>query len=80
MRKILIASMLLSACGQGPQGVPGPIGPQGPVGNPGTTLTPIQLCPGTDSYPATFLEYAFCIDGQLYGVYSASGGFMSLRV
>lgn len=41
-------------------------------------LEPIQLCPGSPSYPAHFIEVAYCIGGQLYGVYSANGGFMTM--
>lgn len=47
-------------------------------GAPGTVITPVQLCPGTTSYPSVFLEYALCVSGQLYGVYSVNGGFLAL--
>ncbi len=69
----------------GTPGLPGSVGPQGPTGPqgtpgaPGTLITPEQLCPGAGpSYPSTFPEYALCINGQLYGVYSANGGFLAL--
>lgn len=42
-----------------------------------TPVTEVQLCPGTPSYPSLFPEYALCIEGTLYGVYSANGGFLA---
>ena len=82
MKRILLAIILLSACGQGPQGIPGqngapsPIGPQLPDG---TTVTPVQFCPGVSpTYPSTFPEYGLCIEGSLYAVYSANDGFLTL--
>ena len=69
----------------GPQGLPGvqgPAGPQGPSGangSPGTVIAPIQFCQGiTPSYPSTFPESGFCIDGNIYAVYSANDGFLSI--
>lgn len=62
-------------------GAQGNAGPSGAPGSPGLNATPvtlIQLCPGTPVYPSTFIEYAICIDSQLYGVYSQNGGFLSL--
>lgn len=63
----------------GAQGEVGPVGPQGEVGPQGTAGTQIsfeQLCPGfVPSYPNIFPEYAECVNGVLYGVYSANGGF-----
>ncbi len=56
----------------GPSGAPGL---NGSNGTDGTTVTPVQLCPGETVYPSTFVEYAFCIQGHLYAVYSANGGF-----
>lgn len=70
---LVFAALTLTACGQ--------TGAQGPVGQQGTapSVIPVQLCPGfTPVYPSTFPESALCIDGQLYGVYSANGGFLSL--
>lgn len=75
---------------QGPQGVSGSIGAQGmtgaqgikgPTGSPGTdaaTVRTVELCPGfVPSYPNSFPEYALCIQGNLWGVYSDHGGFLT---
>jgi hypothetical protein len=64
----------------GPTGLPGevgPIGPQGPAGEDITPITVVKLCPGTTTYPGTYVEVAFCLGGKLYAVYSANGGFES---
>jgi hypothetical protein len=65
----------------GSNGQNGSQGPAGPQGNPGTDLTPIemvQFCPNVaPNYPTTFPEYGFIINGKLYGVYSANGGFLA---
>jgi hypothetical protein len=57
-------------------------GAAGPQGTPGTNPTPVtfvQLCPGfVPSYPSIFPEVGICVNSQLYGVYSANGGFLSL--
>lgn len=50
----------------------------GVAGAPGAAVTPVQLCPGTTTYPSTFTEVAFCISNQLYAVYSANDGFLTL--
>ena len=86
MRLIIISLvLLLSACGKpGPQGQPGQsiVGPPGPTGSPGpsgTIITMKQLCGScVPTYPSVFAESVMCIDNQLYGVYSANGGFLSL--
>ena len=63
-------------------GAVGQIGPTGPQGAPGIDPTPttaVQFCPGfTPSYPSVFAEYGICLGGQMYGVYSANGGFLAL--
>ena len=59
----------------GPQG---PSGPQGPAGVNAPVVTTIKLCPSTPIYPNVFVEYAICLQGNLYGVYSANGGFLAL--
>lgn len=47
----------------------------------GTSVTPIQFCAGVVSnYPTTFPEVGFCIDNNIYAVYSTNGGFMTLIV
>jgi hypothetical protein len=69
----------------GASGSPGSVGPAGPVGEPGlpglnaTPVTTVRFCPSnTAVYPTTFPEYGICLGGQLYGVYSANGGFLAL--
>lgn len=84
---ILTLCTMLAACGRGPIG---PQGASGPMGNPGvvgatgamgasgSSVTPVQLCSTcTPAYPSTFPEYAVCLQGTLYGVYSANGGFLA---
>lgn len=65
----------------GNTGSQGDVGPQGPQGTPGQDATPItvvQFCPGVvPSYPNAFPEVGLCLNGSLYGVYSANGGFMA---
>ena len=57
--------------------MPGPSGSTGPQGIPGTVVTSIQFCPNiTPNYPNTFPEVGFCINNQLYAVYSANDGFL----
>src|SRR5260221_12011066 len=74
---------------QGAKGDPGltVVGPQGPTGASGsdgydgvdlTPVTIVNLCPGIPSYPGVFVEVAICLQGQLFGVYSANGGFLTL--
>lgn len=63
---------------QGATGTTGPQGDRGPAGEDATPVTMVKLCPGTPVYPTTFIEYAFCIDSQLYATYSANGGFTTL--
>ena len=53
-------------------------GTNGSNGTPGTLVTPIQFCPGTPSYPSTFPEVGFCINNQIYAVYSANNGFLTV--
>lgn len=61
----------------GRDGIDGQTGAQGPAGVDGQTATVVQLCPGTTSYPGIFIEVALCINNELYGVYSANGGFLT---
>lgn len=74
---------------QGPKGDPGNsvTGPTGPVGAPGspglngsdgTQITMINFCPDTTVYPNVFAEIGFCIDDQIYAVYSTNDGFLTL--
>lgn len=50
----------------------------GAPGTPGSIVEPIQFCPGTPSYPSTFPEVGFDINGSIYAVYSANDGFLTL--
>jgi hypothetical protein len=49
----------------------------GSNGSPGTVVAPVQFCPGTTTYPSTFSEIGFCINGNIYAVYSANDGFLT---
>lgn len=96
MKKLLAILLLVTAvsCGSlkgdrgeaGPAGSPGVAGVDGQDGINGQDgqdaipVTVVQLCPGTTVYPSTFVEVAFCIDGELYGTYSANGGFSTKLV
>lgn len=72
----------------GQSGAVGPIGATGPAGLPGTNgsdgapgidptpITAVNLCPGTTTYPSTFIELGLCINHKLYGVYSEHEGFL----
>ena len=63
---------------QGPQGIQGPAGIDGLNGADGTQITVVQFCKDvTPSYPSTFPESGLCINGNLYGVYSANDGFLA---
>lgn len=44
----------------------------------GTLILPVQFCPGTTIYPSTFVEQGFCINNELWAVYSLNGGFLTL--
>lgn len=69
--------------GQDGVGLVGPAGPQGDAGVDGqdgidtTPIIVVNLCPGVTTYPSIFIETALCISGNLYGVYSANGGFLT---
>lgn len=61
----------------GNDGATGPQGDQGPAGLDSNPITVVKLCTETPSY-GVFVEFAMCINGSLYGVYSANGGFLAL--
>jgi hypothetical protein len=62
----------------GAVGSQGIAGLQGIPGTPGTVIEPIQFCQGfTQSYPSVFAENGLLINGIMYGIYSANGGFMA---
>jgi hypothetical protein len=53
-------------------------GQRGAEGSPGIVVTPIQFCgTSSNSYPDVFNEIGFCIDGNIYAVYSQNGGFLT---
>lgn len=65
----------------GTNGRDGNDGANGRDGRDGTDASPVvavALCSDTPSYPSVFVEYAFCIDHNLYAVYSDRGGFATL--
>jgi len=62
----------------GVNGVNGVNGTNGTNGSNGTVVTAIQFCSGVvGSYPSTFPEIGFCINDEIYAVYSANGGFLT---
>ena len=77
----VLACLCLSACGQGPQGIPGTNGmpsPMGPQYPGGSVITPVQFCPGSiTSYPTTYAEVGLCINNNIWAVYSANDGFLT---
>jgi len=78
--QVTIGSAISVLC-NGLDGNTGGLGPVGPKGSPGLDATPveaIQLCPGVDTYPSVFTEYALCLDNQLYAVYSIPNAFLTL--
>ncbi len=88
MKRLLIAAVLLLPACRGPEGVQGRsgspgqsiVGPQGTAGVNGADAVPVTvvpLCPGVSNYGA-FVEVGLCLNGQLYGVYSALDGFLTL--
>ena len=64
----------------GATGAGGEAGAVGATGSGGMQVTAVQLCPPSfvPTYPNVFPEYALCVSRQLYGVYSANGGFLAL--
>lgn len=61
----------------GPKGDPGNDGSPGVDGQDSSPVSMVELCPGVTSYPSVFVEIGVCLNGKLYGVYSANGGFMT---
>ena len=74
MKKLLIV-LLLIGCGQQ---ISGPPGPQGLPGINASQITIVLFCLGNTTYPTTFNEIGFCINSQVYAVYSANDGFLTL--
>lgn len=81
---LVITFSILSCQGhrgdQGDVGLTGSVGQKGDQGIPGQNPTPVtwlQFCPGTTVYPSTFIEGGFCINGNVYAVYSANNGFLT---
>ena len=80
MKRVLtILALLCAACGDQSATFSGTVttGPQGPQGDPGTSVTMVQFCPGITHYPSEFNEIAFCINNNLYAVYSKNDGFLT---
>jgi hypothetical protein len=74
MKKLFLFLIVLNGCVS-----PSPEILQGPPGTPGTVITTVQFCPNVVSiYPTTFPEYGLCINGNVYAVYSANDGFLTL--
>lgn len=61
----------------GSAGVTGPTGEAGVNGTNGTVVVAVQFCSGTPTYPTTFPEVGFCINNNLWAVYSQNGGFLT---
>lgn len=51
-------------------------GTNGTNGTNGFTFASVQFCTQVTNYPSTFPEVGFCINGSLYAVYSANGGYL----
>jgi hypothetical protein len=69
-------TIVMVACAKPAAGPAGAIGPQGDTGAQGISPTPVQLCKAcVTHYPDTYAEVLFCYNGDLYGTYSANGGF-----
>lgn len=62
----------------GARGPEGQAGQSGPAGQDGTAVVPVKFCSGQATYPSKFPEYGLCINGQLFAVYSANDGFLTL--
>lgn len=93
MKLLGIIFLILVGCGyQGPigqqgltgkggtngrDGLKGDTGASGHDGQNATPVTIVQLCPGVNSYSVIFVEVGICLQGKLYGVYSANGGFLT---
>jgi hypothetical protein len=45
---------------------------------PTNNFSIVQFCPGVTTYPQTFSEIGFCINNQLYAVYSIPNAFLTL--
>lgn len=73
MKYLIVLVLLIISCGP-----PGPQGIQGPAGADLNPITIVQFCPGITTYPSTFNEIGFCINNQLWAVYSANNGFLTL--
>lgn len=84
---LVILAVILSACagpkgdrgddGQSVVGPKGDRGETGAMGADGEIARVVPLCPGTSNY-GVFIEIGLCINNQLFGVYSANGGFLTL--
>lgn len=72
------SAVLVTNGTDGTNGTNGSNGSNGTNGTNGTVVEPIQFCTGfTQTYPSVFAECGFCINGIMYGVYSANDGFLA---
>lgn len=77
MKNVIMSALLcLFLAGCGVDGRNGINGNNGANGTDATPVTVVPLCPGVSNYGA-FVEVGVCINGELYGVYSANGGFLT---
>lgn len=81
--KYLILLLIITGCAKSDfkstPGLAGKDGTNGSNGIDGAKITTIQFCKNSiPSYPAVFPEVGFCIDHQVYAVYSANDGFLVL--
>lgn len=69
-------SPTLTVC-NGTSGTDGVNGTNGSNGLNGSSVTVVQFCQGTTTYPTAFLEVGLVIAGKMYGVYSINNGFLT---
>lgn len=78
---LIFCMVVLSGCGNGIALVQLPKdGKDGTNGTNATPVTMVQLCPSNfiPTYPSVYPEYALCINGNLYAVYSIPNAFLTI--